>query len=587
MKRYLAWFTALLLTVLLLIFCGGESTPSAETTLPPDTTAPVETTPPAVDMDIIRDGTANYTIVRPENGDQVTVSAAALLRTQIEQATGTAPALTTDWIKPGTEYDHSTLEILIGNTGYSESAEALQSITYGDYIIKQIGSKLVINAWDPENLGQAISVLLTKVAQVSEGTFIVPANTVHTETANEILHALPIYADEDFPSIYPTGSDNHLVLIESTTPEAYAAYCTELEKAGFTRYTGKKTAGNEFATYTNDQYVINAGFYDYYDEVRIIIEPDTALPPLESEAAAHTVTPSFTAIGLEFFYNDPDKPLQNGQSFIWQLADGSYIIVDGGVNRTYDSKTLYDFMREHAPDPDNVVISAWILTHAHGDHHGGFVSFCSSYYINRVTIKHVIANYPSDRTYAENGSNPESTKKVMEWAERYSEDGFIKAHVGQTFHFGGAVLEILYTTESYLPKIVDNFNTTSMIFTVDIAGQRFLITGDATNAGCAIAANMFGSYLKSDFVQITHHGAGVAEDGSTIRGVTDLYSLAEAPIILWPSGQRAYNAYYTETRNAHALNLPSTKEIFVAGSRITTILLPYTPGTSGYDTILK
>lgn len=368
-------------------------------------------------------------------------------------------------------------EILVGHTGHPESAQALEGLGYGDYVIKQIGSKLVINAWDPGNLAHAVNSLLADWAEIDPGYCRVSAGIAHTATANAILQALPIYRDEDLPAICPTGSDNHLVRIESTTPEAYAAYCADLEAAGFTRYTEHTAAKNEFSTYTNDQYVINVGFYDYYDEVRIIIEPTTALPPRRAEGGTGSVQPSFTAIGLEFYYDDPDKPLQNGQSFIWQLSDGSFVILDGGVNRNYDSKTLYEFMREHAPDPNNIVVSAWILTHCHSDHQGGFISFCSTYYINRVTVKHVLANYPSDEAF---------------------------------------------------------------------------ITG-----------------------------------GSSIRGVTDLYSFAAAPVVLWPSGQRAYNAYYAETRNAHALNLPTTKEIFVSGSRITTLLLPYTAGTSGQESILK
>lgn len=583
MKRYLALLAALLLSLLLLASCG-------ETEMPPATditTAAPETEAPPADIEIIRDGTAYYTIVRPEKADQPTIDAVVLLTSQLEELTGASLELTTDWIKPGTEYDSSSLEILIGQTGYSESADAMEDLSYGEYTIKRNGNKLVINAWDTANLTQAVSMLVSQLAEIGEGKLTLPGDICYTQTGNKIIDQLPIYADGPTPVIYPTGSDNYLLLIDETTLEAYEAYCDELKKAGYTLYTEKTVGDNRFATYINDGYTVNAGFYGYYQDSRIIIEPRGALPPLESADSSHAVQPSFTSIGLEYYYKDPDKPLQNGQSFIWQLPDGSFLIVDGGVNRNYDSKTLYEFMREHAPDPNHIVVSAWILTHAHGDHHGGFISFCSTYYINRVTIKHVIANYPSDRTYAENGSSPENTKKVMEWAERHSENGFIKAHVGQTFNFGGAVVEILYTSESYLPEIIDNFNTTSLIFAVDIAGQRFLITGDATNAGCAITANMFGDYLKSDFVQITHHGAGIREDGSSARGVMDLYSFAESPVVLWPSGQRAYNAYYGDTYNAHALNMASTKEIFVAGSRIITLPLPYTIGTSGQESILK
>ena len=37
----------------------------------------------------------------------------------------------------------------------------------------------------------------------------------------------------------------------------------------------------------------------------------------------------------------------------------------------------------------------------------------------------------------------------------------------------------------------------------------------------------------------------------------------------------------------HLIELDSTKEIFVAGDRIIRLLLPYTAGTSGQESILK
>lgn len=582
MKRYLALLAALLLSLLLLASCGeAEIPPAADVT-----TAAPETEAPPVDIEIIRDGTAYYTIVRPDKTNQATLEAAILLHGQLEKLTGVFPGLTTDWIKPGTEYDSSTLEILIGHTGYPESAQALEGLGYGEYVVKQVGNKLVINAWDTHSLSHAVTIFLNELVEIDEGKCILPGGTDFVRTENFITDKLPLYPDEDMPLLYPTGSDNYLLRIDTTTLNAYTEYCRILESAGFTLYTENSAASNEFDTYINDDYVINAGFYDYYKEARIIIEPRITLPTLKPDATVEAVPPSFTTIGLEHYYKDPDKPLQNGQSFIWQLPDGSFLIVDGGVNRNYDSKTLYNFMQEHAPDKNNITVAAWIITHAHEDHHGAFYNFCNSGYANRINIEQVIANFPSDQSYVDSGYDITGTRdKLLNMAAKNSKNGVIKAHVGHVYYLGGAVVEMLYTYESHLPGDIEAFNTSSLVFTVDIAGQRFLVTGDATNQACTITANMYGDYLKSDFVQIAHHGAGVGSNTSV--GVRDLYTHAAAPIILWPSGQRAYDAYYKEARNAHALNLPTTKEIFISGSRVTTLLLPYTVGTSGQESILK
>lgn len=455
----------------------------------------------------MKDGVANYRVVRAEEADQSIIDATILVRKLIGDNTGTYPDIATDWVKRGTELDHTTFEILVGQTAYSESSAALEDVAYGDYVITRVDNKLVINAWGIDALNTAVSSFGSEVIKnATQGNLTLPSDVYISGTKVALVNKLPTYDGGEVRSIYHSGSGNQVLIIDDTTPEEYAAYRDTLEKAGYTLYTENDITENRFATYIDDDYVINAGYYAYNNEARIIIEHRTTLPALADENKYEKVVePSFAMLGLE--YDNGGSLSENGLCFVFQLADGSYIVVDGGFNRARDAKALYDYMREHAPDQNNITIAAWFITHAHGDHIGAFNKF-TEVYASRVNLELVVGNFPSDEARAAGGLGTEGSggTKVMNYVANYKDAEFLKAHAGYEFHLRDAEIEILYTLESFAPKTLTYFNTSSVVFTLNIAGQQFLILGDASNDALTIVSSMYGDYLKSDFIRTAHHG---------------------------------------------------------------------------------
>ena len=82
-----------------------------------------------------------------------------------------------------------------------------------------------------------------------------------------------------------------------------------------------------------------------------------------------------------------------------------------------------------------------------------------------------------------------------------------------------------------------------------------------------------------------HHGSST--DSSDATGIPAIYSRAAAPVVLRPIGECTYGEKSARNYNAHLNNLPTTKEIFFAGSRVVSSPLPSPPGTSGCPSILK
>lgn len=603
MKR-LFYLSAVLSALAILFTACGEDGPTAVTTdslvvtSAPETintVSPPETETIVVEPALVSGGTANYSIIRAEMADEDTVQAVGRIRSAIGDVTDVYPDLGTDWVKPGIELDHTALQILVGPTAYSESAQAMADVGYGDYIITRVGAKLVINAWSSEALDRAITAFIDEVNRLgTKDELVLAADLRLTGTENELINHLPVYPGRQIRTVYDVGDENgvdcRLLVVDDTNTEEFVAYRAVLEAAGYTLHSENDIANNRFATYVNDSYVISAGYYAYENAARLTIEPRTVLPPCtQADSVEQKVQPNFTMIGLEYPSNT--IPLtQNGMSFVFQLSDGSYIIIDGGLNRPREAKMLYDHMRKNAPEPNNITIAAWIITHAHTDHYSGYLNF-SKAYASRVKLELLISNFPSERARADAGLLDQPTQgeagytTIQTSLEAFDGAQYLKVHTGQRIYLRDAEIEFLYTHESIAPGLLTDYNTTSLVFSVVLGGQKFLILGDATNDACTIVHEMYGDYLRSDFVQTAHHGYGTGSHADS--GVTSVYTAAAAPVVLWPVGQIDYATMHNQRYNAHLQELETTKEIIVAGSRNVTLVLPYTYGTGSFDSILK
>ena len=106
------------------------------------------------------------------------------------------------------------------------------------------------------------------------------------------------------------------------------------------------------------------------DSIRLIL---TSADTLGNNDANNTgwedlgITPKMHAINI---FNRPADGNAIGQGQLFTLADGSFILVDGG-HQTYDAEQVYRAMKYLNERPDGkIVIAAWILTHDHRDQRG-------------------------------------------------------------------------------------------------------------------------------------------------------------------------------------------------------------------------
>ena len=541
----------------------------------------------------------NFSIIRPnqESITPVVTEGAAEIFKAMNDILGAAPKLKNDTAKHNDNY-----EILIGYTTYPETEEALLNCGYGDYLIDVINNKIVIWSYDESGITAAVNDFVNTLRKnYDEATGVILLKESEfggAKTFNELLSAIPVFEGGEFYSYYDAGTRDGKketqcdeIILSSTTPQLYDEYLEKVEESGFEQYTTHIMADNHFATFTSEEHILTVGFYDYTDEVRILIEDASApLPPLKSENMYTKVTEAqITMLGLEY-EKDMDAYASNGMSILIRLEDGRFVVIDGGHNHAQHTTNIQNAIREQSKDyTDNPVIAAWIITHAHGDHFGMINAAYKKF--DGITIERFLVNFmaeserarameefPDNWTEDEGGAFPNTYA-----AAEYLGADLHKVHVGQVFYFADLQIEVLFTMESYGPTPCNALNTTSLVMkmTFTNAGEEsvYMSLADATGNSLELCTKMYGDYLKADIVQTAHHGYSTWGNDA---GVMMAYEKINATLILWPMGLNAYPNYSWKEYNKILFTLPNYKEHYVAGweGDYVTVKLPYIFGES-------
>ena len=588
MRRFnLKHISALILILaLLLLICACNNTPEPPTPVDPvdsssesltndsgsgdseSQSSPV--TPKPDDINIVKDGKSNYSIVRSSSPATGVLDVANNLLSAIRSATGLTIGFKDDYISWGETLDPDACEVLVGLTNRAESIEVMKSIGYGEWTVKTVGNKLVIAAWNNDALTAAFDDFKTYIESAgASGELSISGEYEKSGQTNDLLNVVPIYDTVNSKSVTSTeylADQNYMVHITNTSADEYGAYLSKLKENGFGEYQKRSVNGNEFAIYTTDDYMVSAQFYPYNKTARVIIEDSQDMSVFEKQEYTKVCDSTLTMVGCEVPL-DGGSTSQIGLCLIFTLEDGRLIVIDGGGYYSIMRDRLYESLRAASPDPDNIVVAAWIFTHPHGDHTGGFIMLSKSQYADKVKIENFISNFPTWDVYAtvgDTGCVLEAREKMKEYADANQ----VKAHPGQVFQFANAELEILYTYDAILPFKLDTHNTTSMAFSVTIGGQKTIVLGDTQASAANVFRKMYGNYLKADIVNVTHHGL--------VGGANDTYAIINAPVALWTSGVNVYNE---RSKSAYNQTLIKTaKEILVAGDKITRLTLPYVRG---------
>ena len=347
---------------------------------------------------------------------------------------------------------------------------------------------------------------------------------------------------------YTVGGGSKLTKYMDEPKESFLGVCKYFDSNGFKLY-GYNEMGNVLAaTYTRAGLMMHVYWIGgELNELAIVNgrESGKALPPAVPEVTEgkyDTVITQMRAV-------EADVSTQiNGMGYVVRLADGSFLVFDGGYSTRVDE--LWDTLVTLNGGEDGIVIRAWLLTHGHGDHTQCYFAFADKY-ASRVTLETLLFSPFQDET-----------SKYLGALIKFKGAEALCVHTGMVFRFCDVKLEILCATdEIYYDGDSDDYNNSSIVSRIyKDGGKSCMILGDAGDDVSTRLIPMYGEYLQSDICQAAHHGV----EDFTIEA----YRLIRAAIWFYPCNTKLYNITNRDREVRDEIkNAEYTKKIYLHDRR--------------------
>ncbi len=558
MKKIFKVFTAvsiMLLGVCLFVSCAGKAED------PTDTHTDAPTDEAYVDdfssFTVFANGSYTTAFVLRENASSLDKQIANKLSAALKEKTGVAPG-----VLAGSDFVEGRC-VYIGDFGKGEAEKIYQALKYGEGKIATSKTSMYICFTNEESGNKMVEDVMAAID--GEGVLKTSNDFASSLTLSTEAVELPAYEGGNQQTL-DVGNDSKMLYVSSTSLETYRDYCSELEAEGFKPYGEERVVeSNHFATYVKNSSYAYAYYIEAEKEMRVILGPIDMLPELPER----NVTESKYQASVSMAGH-----ITPGMCLIFVLPDGRLIVEDGGYNYT-DKGTpdaVYKAIKKVAPDPKNIVIAAWILSHPHDDHQDAFVEFVDAEHKD-VKIESLVYSYNAADTYIRSVTDDwsqwvEDANYCANVLKEKQGTKIIKAHTGQLLHFGDVQIEVMQTAEDIVPGSYDNINSTSLILRMYIEDHAIMLLGDTTPSGGTLLEKVWGDYIASDIVQMEHHGIEVWSP--------QLYLTINADVILWPGNKSIVKNYMNESlRNA----LSCAEDVYLAGDvpgEVITVKLPHT-----------
>ena len=254
--------------------------------------------------------------------------------------------------------------------------------------------------------------------------------------------------------------------------------------------------------------------------------------------------PATTPVALYQLAPERDSLLQ---SYVIKTENGKLIVIDGGIDGAGKDRAPYmpTALRSvlGLGQDEYFEVEAWFLSHAHKDHMYELSKMLSEYSAeSNYKINNIYFDFPEFGSEEYPGQNGDmEISKIRENINKYGEvigaganyyDTLNGAVInteavakGLTLEIDGVRIEVLQTWDP--ADGTSNLNDTSIVLRMTIGEQKVLFLNDLGAIGGRRLLATYGDALKSDIVQMAHHGQG---------GVNkDVYEAIDAQVHLWPT----------------------------------------------------
>lgn len=251
------------------------------------------------------------------------------------------------------------------------------------------------------------------------------------------------------------------------------------------------------------------------------------------------------------------------QSYVIKTTNGKLIVIDGGIDGEGKDRAPYMPAALRAvlglKDGEYFEVEAWFLSHAHKDHMYELSKMMRDYTADsNYKINNIYFDFPEfgSQEYAAQNSDMDISK-IRENMNKYGEvigatvkegstyyddlnGAVINAEAvakGLSFEIDGVKIDVLQTWDP--ADGTSNVNDTSLVLRFHIGEQTVLFLNDLGNIGGRRLLTTYGDQLKSDIVQMAHHGqAGVNKD--VYKAIGANVHLWPTPIWVWNNANKIY-----------------------------------------------
>ena len=300
--------------------------------------------------------------------------------------------------------------------------------------------------------------------------------------------------------------------------------------------------GNIFSTLFNGKELIHVSYINYNNSLKTLSDP-------LAESIYKVEEPSYTKISdtslaiIPLDYSHREIRDAHGMSYVITLEDGRFIVIDGGYDdyvkdgikkEPRDAEIIYEYLQKNNKCKDKITVAAWILTHSHEDHYGAFLKF-NRLHKNNVEIQYFIYNSGDPSAYSSEYPTNDFLRCQLPNIIKndYPTSKIIKPHVGQSISFCNLSITALFTQEGCAPDIKPSANDASLVLRITVNGSSVLFMADSDEAVSSRLVDIYGNTLKSDFMQVNHHGYS----GATC----ELYDHVSPDYTLWTTSKIAFD----------------------------------------------
>ncbi len=526
---------------------------------------------------LCENGEFKYKIIIQSNASSAIHDAAEAMSGRISGLIGKSVPVVYD--NMSTETD-GAYEICIGNTNRQASATLYENLenSYA-YQVKIDGTRIVIGSRHDDSLVSAVSNVTDDICAAIFGNYcgspaIVKDYSLNGSASDALLN-FPEPKIGNSRGLTNIGDDEYVFYYESIQKDDYNSYVSSLKQSGCEEIEVYTLGGNEYTLMENEEYSVYVAYLSKVGAMRIILgKPDKLQPEPASPQESNVCEPALWQLEVD----NKGSRSNGGMSYVIQLTDGTFIVVDGGYNTDTEADNLYRLLKENTVGDGEPVISAWFITHLHVDHWGGLKNF-SQKYSDKVDVKAFYYNFPRV-TLGDVG--PSDQKNVEGYMNKWKNaKKYASLHSGMNFSVVDAKITVICTFEDVFPQPIDEGNDTTTVFKVDVGGQSIMFLGDAYYGESAtMTSQIDASVLKSDIVQVSHHGYEGCSEG--------LYRAVGAKVVLWPMNivgyegttpSQVFKKWYEggPSANSYFRNNRNIKKIIVSGAGTAKLELPYTP----------